>query len=146
MSEGQRTSENRSVLLYDGDCGFCTRAATFLRRHVPTASRIVAWQTTDLPALGVTAQQCTDAVQFVSSGRVSAGPVAIAGVLRTSTSRRWRVAGRLLGAPPVLVLAWPVYRLVARYRHRLPGGTAACEIGQSPVEPAARRTMRVARG
>ena len=129
MSERQPANQSRSVFLYDGDCGFCTRCATFLRQHVPTDSRIVAWQTADLAPLGVTAGQCSAAVQFVSRDGTSAGPVAIAGLLRTSTTVWWRLAGRLLGTRPVLLLAWPAYRLVARHRHRLPGGTAACEIG-----------------
>jgi predicted DCC family thiol-disulfide oxidoreductase YuxK len=117
-----------SVFLYDGDCGFCTRCATFLHRHVDTPAKIVAWRSVDLAPLGVTAQECASAVQFSSGGRVSAGPVAIADLLRTAANPGWRVAGRLLGLRPVLVLAWPVYRLVARYRHRLPGGTASCDI------------------
>ena len=119
------------TFLYDGDCAFCTRAGLFLRRHVPTAARIVAWQATDLVPLGVTRQQCAAAVQWVDDNGVVAGPVAIAALLHTAAGPRglaWRVLGRLLGLRPVLWLAWPVYRLVARNRHRLPGGSAACEL------------------
>ena len=121
---------NGAVFLYDGDCGFCTASAMFLRRHVPTPARVVAWQDVDLAPLGVTAEQCRSAVQHVANRRVSAGPVAVADLLRTATGARaigWRILGRLLRTRPVLLLAWPVYRLVARYRHRLPGGTQACE-------------------
>ena len=56
-----------------------------------------------------------------------AGPDAIAALLRTS-HRAWRLIGRLLQLPPVRALAWPGYRWVARNRHRLPGGTAACAL------------------
>jgi predicted DCC family thiol-disulfide oxidoreductase YuxK len=123
------------MFLYDGDCAFCTRCAVFLRRHVPTAERIVAWQAADLESLGVTAAQCAEAVQYVAPSRVSAGPVAVADLLRTARSRRWRIAGRVLGSRAALPVAWPVYRLIARNRHRLPGGTAACEL---PINPARR--------
>jgi predicted DCC family thiol-disulfide oxidoreductase YuxK len=130
---------DQAVFLFDGDCGFCTRSAMFLRRHVSAPARIVPWQTVDLRPLGVTAVQCSEAVQYVSPGRVSpsgapkvtTGPVAIADLLRTATRPRhvgWRLAGTALAVPPVRALAWPVYRWVARHRHQLPGGTAACEL------------------
>ncbi len=118
-----------AVFLYDGDCAFCSRCARFLRRHVRTPARIVAWQATDLAGLGVTALECADAVRYVEGGRVSVGPVAIADLLRTARpGAHWRIAGGLLRTRPVLVLAWPVYRWVARNRHRLPGGTDTCEL------------------
>ncbi len=126
-----------AVFLYDGDCGFCSSCARFLLRYVATPAAIVAWQRADLSALGVTREQCMAAVQWIDDGRIEAGPAAIAALLRTATGRLgplWRAAGRILGVRLAVVAAWPVYRLVARYRHRLPGGTAACAI---PTPPAA---------
>jgi predicted DCC family thiol-disulfide oxidoreductase YuxK len=120
-----------AVFLYDGDCAFCSRCAEVLRHRLRSPVPIVAWQRTDLAPLGVTAAECAESVRYVHAGRVSAGPVAIADLLRTATRRRdvgWRIAGRLLGTRPVLLLAWPVYRWVARNRHRLPGGTEVCEM------------------
>jgi predicted DCC family thiol-disulfide oxidoreductase YuxK len=115
------------LMLYDGDCAFCSRCAAVLRRWVP-AARIEAWQSVDLAPLGVTAQDCATAVQLIDGDRVSAGPVAIARLLRIADRWSLRVAGRLLGTRPVLVVAWPVYRWVARHRHRFPGATVACEL------------------
>jgi predicted DCC family thiol-disulfide oxidoreductase YuxK len=40
----------------------------------------------------------------------------------------------VLAAPPVSALAWPIYRWIARNRHRLPGGTAACSLSQADRE------------
>ncbi len=45
-----------------------------------------------------------------------------------ATHGPWAVAGRILLAPPVSWVAPLGYRLVARYRHRLPGGTPACKV------------------
>jgi predicted DCC family thiol-disulfide oxidoreductase YuxK len=120
------------MFLYDGDCAFCSSCARFLRRWAPTGATIEAWQFADLPSLGVTAEQCDAAVQWVGGTEVFAGPSAIAALLRSSPGP-WRAVGRLLGTGPVLALAWPVYRWVARNRHRMPGGTATC------VLPAAQR-------
>jgi predicted DCC family thiol-disulfide oxidoreductase YuxK len=125
-----------AVFLYDGDCGFCSSCARFLTRYVQTPAEILPWQLADLVALGVTREQCAAAVQWIDDDRVESGPVAIAALLRTATGRSgfaWRAVGRRLGAPSLTVVAWPVYRLIARYRHRLPGGTAACAIATRPV-------------
>ncbi|HEU5107663.1 MAG TPA: DUF393 domain-containing protein [Micromonosporaceae bacterium] len=116
------------TFVYDGDCAFCSACARFVERRVPTPARVTPWQFADLDALGLTAEQCERAVQWVDGGSSAAGPEAIARLLRSSRPY-WRVAGRLLGLRPVLALAWPVYRWVARNRHRMPGGTAACRVG-----------------
>jgi predicted DCC family thiol-disulfide oxidoreductase YuxK len=129
MAGGPEEDEDMAgVFLYDGDCAFCTRCAVFLRRHVFTPVRVAAWQSVDLTPLGVTAEEAASAVQYIGVGRVSAGPVAIADLLRTASSRWWRLGGAVLGLRPVLWLAWPVYRLISANRHRLPGGTVACEL------------------
>lgn len=40
----------------------------------------------------------------------------------------WAYLGGVLRLAPVRPVAAAVYRLVARYRHRMPGGTAACAL------------------
>ena len=120
-----------AAFLYDGDCAFCTRCVMFLARHLRSTARIVAWQAADLDSLGVSEDDCTAAVQWVASGRAHAGPAAFAHLLRSATRRRdlaWRIVGRLLALGPVLAAAWPVYQLVARHRHRLPGGASGCAL------------------
>ena len=117
----------KPVLVFDGDCAFCTRCARFLERIGPDAE-IVAWQLTDLDELGITEQQAAEAVQWVEvDGRVRSGHEAIAATLN-SAGRVWRIVGRALLLPGVSWLAARVYRLVANNRHRLPGGTSACAL------------------
>jgi predicted DCC family thiol-disulfide oxidoreductase YuxK len=123
--------------VYDGDCAFCTSCARFIERRIHPPARVEAWQRLDLAALGLTADECADAVQWVGEdAEVAAGPVAIARLLRRAErlSGRlvWRPAGAVLGTRPVLALAWPAYRWVARNRHRLPGGTPACALPSRP--------------
>ncbi|MEU0547586.1 DUF393 domain-containing protein [Micromonospora sp. NPDC005979] len=124
----------RSTFVYDGDCAFCTTCAEFIERRIPTGARVVPWQFADLDALGLTVAECEEAVQWVGAdGSRAAGPDAIAKLLADS-GLVWRVAGAGLRFPPVRALAWPVYRWVARNRHRLPGGTAACSLPQEARE------------
>jgi predicted DCC family thiol-disulfide oxidoreductase YuxK len=113
------------VLVYDGDCAFCTTCARVLERIGP-GGEIVAWQLTDLAELGITEEQAADAVQWVQvDGVVRSGHEAIAATLSTA-GPVWRVAGRLLLLPGISWMAAKAYRLVADNRYRLPGGTPAC--------------------
>ncbi|MGA9748696.1 MAG: DCC1-like thiol-disulfide oxidoreductase family protein [Nocardioides sp.] len=115
------------TLVFDGDCAFCSTSARWLVRWAPTTASVVPWQRTDLAALGLTADQCTDAVQWVDGDRHASGAAAIAAHLRSSRVW-WRIVGRALGSRAGLVVAEPAYRWVARNRYRLPGGTPACRL------------------
>lgn len=120
-----RAERRRPVLVFDGDCAFCTSCARLLERIGPQAE-IVAWQLTDLDALGITEAQAAEAVRWVDAdGMVRTGHEAIAAALGTA-GMPWRIAGRTLLLPVVSPLAAAGYRLIARNRHRLPGGTPAC--------------------
>lgn len=118
-------SRTRPVLVYDGDCAFCTRCADLARRIAPDAE-IVAWQLTDLAELGLTEGQAADAVQWVQvDGAAYSGHEAIAAMLNTAGGF-WRMIGRVMLLPGISWMAARAYRLVADNRHRLPGGTSAC--------------------
>jgi predicted DCC family thiol-disulfide oxidoreductase YuxK len=122
------SSRIRPVLVYDGDCGFCSSCVEFVERRVPTTAEIIPWQFTNLDALGTTAQQAQYELVWVHpSGRVDGGAQAVAHLL-IDAGGPWRPLGRLLRVPPVRWMAHAVYRLVADNRHRLPGGTPACAL------------------
>ncbi|MBR7742794.1 DUF393 domain-containing protein [Phycicoccus sp. BSK3Z-2] len=118
------------VLVFDGDCAFCTSSARLLARlrRSPGDFAVEPWQRLDLPALGLTEEQCSQAVQWVArDGRVSAAERGIARSLLASRVMV-RPVGALLLAPAVRPLAGVVYRWVARNRSRMPGGTPACAL------------------
>jgi predicted DCC family thiol-disulfide oxidoreductase YuxK len=116
-----------AVLLFDGDCAFCTSSARWLERRAISAARVLPWQRTDLAELDVTEAECEAAVQWVDGDHHSAGSDAIADYLTTSTWA-WRRVGGVLRSAPVRPLAGLVYGWVARHRGRLPGGTPACAV------------------
>ena len=124
MSAGRR---ERPVLVYDGDCSFCTTCAHFLERIGPEAG-IAPWQLTDLAELGITEAQAADAVQWVQvDGTVRSGHEAIAAVLKAA-GWPWRTIGRTILLPGISWMAAKAYRLVADNRYRLPGSTPACAV------------------
>ena len=115
----------RPVLLYDGDCSFCTSCARVLER-IGSDAEIVAWQHTDLGELGITEEQATDAVQWIQTdGTVRSGHEAIAAIL-SADGRIWKIIGRMILLPGISWTAAKTYRLVADNRYRLPGSTPAC--------------------
>ncbi|MCD0448973.1 DUF393 domain-containing protein [Actinocorallia sp. API 0066] len=118
----------RDVLIYDGDCGFCSTCVRFAERRVRPDADIAPFQGRDLAALGVTAERAAHEVLWVRrDGRVLGGARAVAAALRAGRPG-WRPLGVLLAVPPLSWAAHAAYRLVARYRYRLPGGTAACAL------------------
>ncbi|WP_019634460.1 thiol-disulfide oxidoreductase DCC family protein [Actinomadura atramentaria] len=124
----------RPVLLYDGDCGFCTASVRFIDRWIPTSARIVPYQRADLAALGVTAARARREVLWVDrAGRVSGAAQAVARLL-TDAGGLWRVPGLVLRVPPIRWIALGVYRFVSAHRDRMPGGTPACALppGRAP--------------
>lgn len=118
---------SRGLLLYDADCGFCTRSAARVPR-LGVGVDIMAMQSVDLAAYGVDAGRASSEMPYVDpAGRVSYGHVAWAEVLRTGP---WpcRLLGRVMTSRPVNPLAARAYRWISTHRHLLPGGTAACEL------------------
>ena len=114
-------------MLNDADCGFCMRTARLVPRlGVDVDSSTV--QSADLAALGVDPARAVVEMPYVHpDGRVDYGHRAFASILRTGPLS-WRVVGRLIESRPVDPVARSAYLWVAANRHRLPGGTAACEL------------------
>lgn len=122
------------MLVFDGDCAFCSSCARLLERRVRPDAEIVAWQVADLDELGITGAQAATAVRWVEAdGSVRTGHEAIAAAFGAARPA-WRAAGRALLLPGIAPLAAVSYRLVARNRHRLPGGTPACATGRDDAE------------
>ena len=120
-------STRSGTVVYDADCGFCTRCADWLAAH--GSATIQPWQTLDLDAVGLTVDDVTQRIYFLDAdGRVAAsGAGAVAESLRTCRAP-WRLLGPVVYARPVRPLADVVYRQVAKNRFRLPGSTDACRL------------------
>ncbi len=136
------------VLVYDGDCAFCSSSVRWLQDRFPGSFTAQPYQRADLGALGLTEAECHERLQWVGDAGSpeltrESGARAVGALVRTgaaTTSRRlmsaeslgWRTVAAGTRVPPTSWLAAGVYRLVAANRHRLPGGTPTCRTS-SPV-------------
>ena len=118
------------MLIYDGDCGFCKRSLGWMIRLGTTCAHQSA-QDSDLTALGLTERDAEEAAWFVLGDRRWRGHEAIARALQTSRCGPVRLGGAALGSRMLRPLTSRGYAWVARHRHQLPGGTAACELPRS---------------
>ena len=128
-------SRDRAVLVFDGDCGFCTTAVDWLARVLPAMPAVTPYQWADLEALGLTVEEAAERVWLVAADAPGdlhqyGGHLAVSVLLRHQPRVAWRFLGILLDTPPFSILAAIGYGLIARYRYLLPGGTPACRMGR----------------
>jgi predicted DCC family thiol-disulfide oxidoreductase YuxK len=118
-----------ATLIFDGDCGFCTTCAQWAERRFGHGEQARAWQLLGdgvLERFGLSEQDVRQAAWWVSGdGLRERGHRAVGRALVAGGGWR-RAAGWLVLTPPVSWVAAGVYRLVVRWRYRLPGGTPAC--------------------
>lgn len=119
-----------STLIWDGDCAFCARCVKFIENRITTSAKIVAYQKAELTELGLTEAQCSEALQWVFvDGKIRSGSRAVAALLR-SGSGAWPVLGVLIDLPIIRLFSSAIYKLIAKNRQHLPGGTAACALDE----------------
>ena len=92
----------RPILLYDGDCGFCTSSARLIERHIPTTARLSPYQMADLDALGITPERASGEVTWADEHGVRGGAQAIASLL-VDAGGLWRPLGLLVRVPPIRI-------------------------------------------
>ncbi len=123
-------TESPALLIFDGDCAFCTRCVRFIERRIRRHPSIQSWQRSDLSELGLTQEQCETAVQFIEGGRLTSAHIAVAHILIYG-KKGWAILGYLMLLPGIKQIAGVAYRWVAKNRDRMPGGTAECALPQS---------------
>lgn len=123
------TRPTRPLVLYDGDCGFCTTSALAAHsRWFESKVDVSPFQRVDLAVHRLTVDKCGETLHAVDAdGRTHTGSDAVAVVLRESRLP-WPLLGGALRLPGVRWAAQRIYALVARNRHRLPGGSPTCEL------------------
>jgi len=122
-------SVGRGLLIYDGDCGFCSRTAAWIRQRLPRGYEVQASQRIgDLDSFKLSRRHVHEAAYWIDpDGRQHRAHLAIVRALESS--------GGLLGLVAKLGRIWPfepvaerLYLLIARNRHRFPGASDHCRI------------------
>lgn len=108
------------LLIFDGTCGFCAWAAAWVERRLPADASAVPWQeTSDLGAVGLSAEDVSRAVYWIDvNRRAHRGHRAASEALR-AIGGGWKIFGTLIAVPPLSWVAALAYELVSRNRHRL---------------------------
>ncbi|HWH98436.1 MAG TPA: DCC1-like thiol-disulfide oxidoreductase family protein [Pseudolysinimonas sp.] len=118
----------KSLLVFDGDCAFCTTWVRRLERALRVFPESQPWQWLDYERLGLSLHDVTHYVWLLDANRRFRGHAAVAALLRRQRSVGWRFLGHLLVTPPFSWVAALTYQVIARFRHRLPGGTPHCAL------------------
>lgn len=119
------------LLVFDGDCAFCTSSVNTLERVLPAFPPKSPWQWLELDELGLTLDDVTEYAWVVTPTHQYAGHLALSALLRMQRGFGWRFLGHLIATPPFSWIAAIGYRAIAANRHRLPGGTPACALPPS---------------
>lgn len=120
-----------ALLVFDGDCGFCTSVARWAEKHFRRGERTAPWQLVGeegLASLGLSVEDVKRAAWWVDASGTRERAHRAVGRALGASSGWWRLFGWLSLTPPTSLLASAVYALVVRYRYRLPGGTPACRL------------------
>lgn len=120
-------SVNAPLFIFDGDCAFCSSSMRVLRRMTRSRINSQPFQTLSFENLGTSRELAELSVLYLKRGFVYRGARAIAEFLIDSKTP-WLIAGWFIKTPVILSFAELAYDLVAKNRHRLPGGTPECEI------------------
>lgn len=117
------------ALLYDPDCGFCQKCASFAQRHFDLTAEIAPAYPDDLVAYRIDRGRFARAIPYVTEERQLAyGALAIGLALKTSHRRLIRGLGAVLISTPVRPIAERVYDWISRNRYRMPGASDSCAL------------------
>ncbi len=124
---GERTIK-RGLLIYDGDCGLCSRTAAWIRTRLGPGYEITASQRIKNLEVrfGLTRREVHEAAYWID-------PDGTAHRAHRAIVRALEESGGILGFVAKIGRIWPfepvaqwLYFLIARNRHRFPGASDRC--------------------
>ena len=122
-------SKTELVLIYDGDCLFCSLVLHFGLRILKENTLNVAFQRINPEDFGLTQDQVKSQIWTVGGGKpASGGHLAAAVLLGMQANPLYRALGWVIRTPPTSWIAKKLYFFIAANRHRLPGGSRECKL------------------
>lgn len=122
-----------SLLIYDGDCGFCNASLIFAFEKLKIMPAAKPYQSCNYESFGLSLEEVENAIYLCNSEdeTMFRGHLAISQILSWQTEKRYRLLGLLMRFPILSSLFGVGYYLVAKYRRFLPGGTPSCGIREA---------------
>ena len=114
------------LMIFDGDCSFCTSSANWAVKHSKVAVTATPWQFLDLSKFGLTEADTAVKAYLVVDGKNYGGSDCFAMMCRIQKNPFAKLLGWIM---MFWAFRWVFaigYRIVAKNRHRMPGGTPAC--------------------
>jgi predicted DCC family thiol-disulfide oxidoreductase YuxK len=122
------TRIGKGLLIYDGDCGLCSRTAAWLKRRLPAGYEVQPSQRLELEAFDLTRPEVHEHAYWIDPDRTQhRGHRAIARALEASGGTLGFLAPAMRVWPISPLAAW-IYHLVARNRHHFPGASDRCRL------------------
>jgi predicted DCC family thiol-disulfide oxidoreductase YuxK len=128
MGDKLKSNASEPVLVFDGDCGFCTTTANWIKKNSKVALEIAPYQWTDLQQYGLTAEEAAAKVQLVVGDKVYAGHNCMAKLLLIQPNVFLKLVGAVMVMPVIEPISARLYTWIAANRQKLPGGTPACKL------------------
>ena len=125
---GLSKPSRNGLLVFDGDCAFCSTWVERLRAALPRYPETTPYQWADLDSLGLSLDDVKHYAWYLTPSHQYAGHLAFSALLRSQPRLSLRFAGQLIATPPFSWVAALGYRFISRYRHLLPGGTPTCAL------------------
>ena len=131
-------TQDKLVLIYDGDCQFCKLSLDFGLKILKQFPLYVAFQKIEPEDFGLTSNQVRSQIWTVGGGKPPAGGhLAAAALLEMQANPAFRALGCLIRTPPTSWIAKNLYFFIAANRHRMPGGSRQCKLTDTyPAPPA----------
>lgn len=123
-----KSSDSKPVLVFDGDCGFCTTTANWIKKNSRVALEIAPYQWTDLDQYGLTTEEAAAKVQLVIGDKVFDGHYCMSKLLLIQPNIFLKFIGAVMVMPGLEPISAKIYTWIAANRQKLPGGTPACKL------------------
>lgn len=128
MDSNLTDSKVLPILIYDGDCAFCSSSVRTLQKLLKTKPPMEPYQFLNLETYSLTPEACREEAKFVrANGSIAGGHLAFIETFKFA-GKGWQVLSSVIGLPGFRSIAGWCYRWVAKNRYRLPGGTPTCAL------------------
>lgn len=123
-----------SLLIYDGDCGFCNASLLWGYRNFSEMPAATPYQKTDLNKHGLLLDEVEKAVYLVDSTNKLSGHAAVGQLFLWQNNRGYKILGQIIMFKTLQPIMRLGYRLIAENRRFLPGATEACGIRKAQTK------------